>query len=72
MAKLNPSRACNRCGGPVKPGSDFLCAHLWGAVVLFHWSCFVRQMREHDRRSADIVAGAITHNGYDADSSAIK
>jgi hypothetical protein len=39
-------RNCERCGQPVRRDSDFMRAHLWGAVVLFHWACFIRQMRE--------------------------
>jgi hypothetical protein len=46
MAKLNPSRICARCHLPVKQHSDFLHARLRGAAVLFHWACFIRQMRE--------------------------
>lgn len=47
---------CGRCGKPVRQDGNFLRTHLWSAVVLFHWSCFVRQMRESDQRTA--VAGA--------------
>jgi len=39
-------RHCERCGKPVRRDSDFMRAHLWGAVVLFHWPCFISQMRE--------------------------
>jgi hypothetical protein len=46
MAKLNPSRICARCHRPVKQDSDFLRAHLRGSALLFHWACFIRQMRE--------------------------
>ena len=47
MAKLNPSRICARCHLPVMQDSDFLRAHLRGVAVLFHWACFIRQMREN-------------------------
>jgi hypothetical protein len=43
-------RNCGRYGKPVRQSSDFLRAHLWGVVVLFHWSCFVMQMRETEER----------------------
>ncbi len=41
-------RNCGRCGKPVRQDSDCLRAHLCGGVVLFHWGCFVRQMRESE------------------------
>jgi hypothetical protein len=53
-AKLN-QRNCGRCGKPVRQHSDFLRAHLWGAVLLFHWSCFLREMRESDQRNAGMA-----------------
>ena len=43
-------RNCGRCGKPVRQSSDFLRARLRGVVVLFHWSCFVMQMRENEAR----------------------
>jgi len=46
MTKLNPSRICAHCHQPLKQHSDFLRARLRGAAVLFHWACFIRQMRE--------------------------
>ncbi len=38
-------RNCGLCGKPVRQHSDFLRARLRGAVVLFHWSCFIREIR---------------------------
>jgi hypothetical protein len=50
MAKLNQPRTCAYCGLPVKQGSNFLRAHLWGAVVLVHWRCFRALMRASERK----------------------
>jgi hypothetical protein len=44
--KLNPARACGRCGKPVRQDSDFLRAHFWGRTAYWHWRCFIQQMRE--------------------------
>jgi hypothetical protein len=45
-------RNCGLCGKPVRQQSDFLRAQLLGAAVLFHWSCFIREMRAGDQRNA--------------------
>ncbi len=45
-------RNCGLCGKPVRQHSDFLRVWLRGAAVLFHWSCFIREMRARDRRNA--------------------
>jgi hypothetical protein len=39
-------RNCGLCGKSVQQHTDFLHARLRGAAVLFHWCCFLRQMRE--------------------------
>ena len=53
-------QVCERCHHPVHPGSDFLRAQLWGRCTYWHWSCFIRQFREQDQCTAQII-------GYDAD-----
>ena len=45
-------RNCGLCGKPVRQHSDFLRARLRGAAVLFHWFCFIRQMRASEQRNA--------------------
>jgi hypothetical protein len=45
-------RNCGLCGKPVRQHGDFLHARLWGAAVLFYWSCFIRAMRASDQRNA--------------------
>jgi hypothetical protein len=45
-------RNCGLCGKSVRQHTDFLHAHLRGAAVLFHWCCFLRQMRETSQRHA--------------------
>ena len=72
MAKLNQPRTCAHCGQPVKPGSDFLRAHVWGAVAYWHFSCWIRELREHDRRSAEVITGTVLTNSYNAGSSASR
>jgi hypothetical protein len=55
MAKPRPypdQRNCGRCSEPVREDGDFRRAHLRSAVLLFYWSCFVRQMRENDERKS--------------------
>jgi hypothetical protein len=64
MAKLKPSRICAHCAQPVKHGADFLQPHLWGAMVRFHWACFISLLNGHHRRQADSAAGAIPNPGY--------
>lgn len=44
-------RNCGLCGQSVRQHTDFLQAHLRGAAVLFHWCCFLRQMRESSQQS---------------------
>ena len=39
------------CGKSVLQHSDFLHARLRGATVLFHWCCFLRQMRESSQHN---------------------
>lgn len=39
--------AANRCGST----TIFLHARLRGAAVLFHWCCFLRQMRESSQQN---------------------
>ena len=50
--------ACERCHHPVHPGSDFLRAQLWGRCTDWHWPCFIRQLREHDQRTAETISEA--------------
>jgi hypothetical protein len=58
-AKSIPNHCnCGRCGKPVRQDGNFLRAHLWGAV-LFHWSCFVGQMRDSDFIRAHFTRGAV-------------
>jgi hypothetical protein len=45
-------RVCGLCGKPVRQHGDFLRAQLRGTAVLFHWCCFIRQMRASDQRNA--------------------
>lgn len=51
-------RQCGRCGEPVRQHSDYLRAQWRGACILFHWACFIQQMRESDQRNADASASA--------------
>jgi hypothetical protein len=43
---------CGLCGKSVPQHSDFLHARLRGAAVLFHWCCFLRQLRENSQQNS--------------------
>jgi hypothetical protein len=44
------NRNCGLCGRSVPQHGDCLHARLRGAAVLFHWCCFLRQMRESSQQ----------------------
>ena len=72
MAKsrsLPNHRNCERCGKPVRQDSDYLCAQLRGACVLFHWSCFIALMRDSDQRNASSIRsrGVMSPSGAEND-----
>jgi hypothetical protein len=50
-------RNCERCGEPVRQHGDYLRAQWRGSCGLFHWACFIQQMRESDQGNADASAG---------------
>ena len=50
---------CERCKQVVRPSQDFIRVHLTGAVAYWHFPCWVQQLRERDRRSAETVAEAV-------------
>ena len=62
-------RNCERCGKPVRQDSDYLCAQLRGACVLFHWSCFIALMRDSDQRNASSIRsrGVMSPSGAESD-----
>jgi len=41
-----PRRHCARCGSFDRHGDDHLRVQMHGATNLFHWRCFLAQMRE--------------------------
>ena len=64
-SRISPNpHNCERCRQPVRQGSDFLRASLWGRCSWWHWSCFIRQMREHDPRSAESLFSGINSQNF--------
>jgi hypothetical protein len=55
MAHPNSTRNCAQCGQSMLPHSDFLRAHLWGVVRLFHGGCFIKRIKETGRAALKLA-----------------
>ena len=57
--KPNPY-LCERCHHPVRHRDDQLRVLRIGITLRLHWSCFIRQLRESDTHTAEIIQTGVT------------
>ena len=57
--KSNPY-LCERCHHPVRHRDDQLRVLRIGITIRLHWSCFIRQLRESDTHTAEIIQTGVT------------
>jgi hypothetical protein len=49
------ARICDRCHQPIRRHDDQVRILRVGISASAHWSCFIRQLRESDQRTAAVV-----------------
>jgi hypothetical protein len=52
--KINTHR-CQLCGNPIHRGDDQVRVLCIGIAAHAHFSCWIRQLREHDRPTAQVI-----------------
>ena len=54
------ARICDLCHQPIRRTDDQVRILRIGVSATAHWFCFVKQLRESDQRSAQIIQSMVT------------